>query len=96
VIFLHFRSFLHATPEGFDLVITYHTMPAMTGAALAQELRRWRPELPGILCSGFRHTMHADKAEALGLAAFLFKPFLHRDPGLAVRRGLEERRAQSF
>ena len=76
--------------------MTHHTMPAMTGAALAQELWRLCPELPGILCSGCSHTMHADKAQALGLAAFLCKPFLHRALGLAVRRGLEERRAQSF
>ena len=76
--------------------MTHHTMPAMTGAALAQELWRWRPELPEILCSGCSHTMHADKAQALGLDAFLFKPFLHRDLGLAVRRVLKERRAQSF
>lgn len=76
--------------------MTHHTMPAMTGVALAQELWRWRPELPEILCSGFSHTMHADKVQALGPDAFLFNSFLHRDLGLAVRRGLEELRGQSF
>ena len=76
--------------------MTHHTMPAMTGAALAQELWRWRPELPVILGSGFSHTMNTDKAQALGPDAFLFNPFLHRDLGLAVRRVLKERRAQSF
>jgi CheY-like chemotaxis protein len=81
-------------PERFDLVITDHTMPVMTGAVLAQELRRLRPELPVILCSGFSHTMNADKAQALGLDAFLLKPFLHRDLGLAVHCVLEKRRAQ--
>ena len=39
--------------------------------------------------------MNADKAQALGLDAFLLKPFLHRDLGLAVHRALEKRRAQS-
>ena len=81
--------------QRFDLVITDQTMPVMTGAALAQELRRLRPDLPVILCSGFSHTMNADKAQALGLDAFLLKPFLHRDLGLAVHRVLEKRRAQS-
>ena len=82
-----------AAPQGFDLVITDHTMPAMTGAHLAQELRRLRPDLPVILCSGFSHTMNVDRAQALGLDAFLLKPFLHRDLGVMVRRVLEQRRA---
>jgi len=82
-----------AAPQVFDLVITDHTMPTMTGTALAQELRRLRPDIPVILCSGFSHTMNADKARSLGLDAFLLKPFLHRDLGLTVRRVLEKRRA---
>lgn len=81
-----------AAPQGFDLVITDHTMPAMTGARLAQELRRLRPDLPVILCSGFSHMMNVDKAQALGLDAFLLKPFLHRDLGMTVRRVLEKRK----
>jgi len=87
-------ALFRTAPERFDLVITDHTMPVMTGAALAQELRRLRPELPVILCSGFSHTMNADKAQTLGLDAFLLKPFLHRDLGFAVHRGLEKRRGQ--
>ena len=70
-------------------------MPAMTGAALAQELRRLRPELPVILCSGFSHAMNTDKAQVSGLDALLCKPFLHRDLGFVVRRVLDKRRAQS-
>jgi len=84
-------SLFRANPAAFDLVITDHTMPTMTGATLTQELRRVRPDLPIILCSGFSHTMNADKAQALGLNAFLSKPFLHRDLGLAVRRVLDQR-----
>ena len=77
--------FRTASPP-FDLVITDHTMPLMTGATLAQELRRLRPNLPVILCSGFSHTMNADKAQSLGLDVFLLKPFLHRDLAMSVRR----------
>jgi PAS domain S-box-containing protein len=88
-------ALLRAAPERFDLVITDHTMPAMTGAALVEEFRRLRADLPVIMCSGFSHTMHADRAQALGVDAFLSKPFLHRDLGLTVRRVLDQRRAQS-
>ncbi|MGE3536828.1 MAG: ATP-binding protein [Candidatus Tectimicrobiota bacterium] len=72
----------------FDLVITDYTMPLMTGAVLAQELRRLRPELPLILCSGFSHTMNTDKALSLGVDAFLLKPFLYRDLARSVRQAL--------
>lgn len=89
-------ALFRATPQSFDLVITDHTMPAMTGARLAQELRRLRPDLPVILCSGFSHTMNADKAQALGLDAFLLKPFLHRDLGIMVRRVLERRQTSGL
>ena len=88
-------ALLRAAPERFDLVIMDHTMPAMTGATLAQEMRRLRPDLPVIVCSGFSHTMNADKAPTLGLDAFLLKPFLQRDLALAVRGVLDKHRAQS-
>ena len=37
----------------FDLVITDHAMPAMTGTALAQRLRQMRPNLPVLLATGY-------------------------------------------
>jgi PAS domain S-box-containing protein len=75
-------------PNAFDLVITDQTMPYMTGEELAAAIRRQRPELPVILCTGFSHTMTRDKAAALGLRAFLFKPLVTRDLALAVRQAL--------
>jgi signal transduction histidine kinase len=36
-----------------DLLITDHAMPGMTGAELAREVRRRRPELPILLATGF-------------------------------------------
>ena len=49
-------------------------MPAMTGATLVAELRRIRPDIPIILCTGFSHLLTADQAQALGVDAFLMKP----------------------
>ena len=46
-----------AMPHRFDLVVTDQTMPQMTGEELAQALRRIRPDIPIILCTGFSHTM---------------------------------------
>lgn len=77
-----------AAPYQFDLVITDHTMPNMTGEALSCELRRIRPDIPIILCTGFSHTMTSEKAQTLGIDAFLMKPLVMRDLAIAIRRVL--------
>jgi PAS domain S-box-containing protein len=79
------------TPQYFDLVITDQTMPHLTGEALACELRRIRPDIPIILCTGFSHTIDADKAQAQGIDAFLMKPLVARDLGLAIQHVLAQR-----
>jgi len=82
-------------PEHFDVVITDQTMPHMTGEALARELRRVRPDIPIILCTGFSHVMSAEKAQTLGLDAFCMKPLKIHDLGLIIRQVLERRATQS-
>jgi PAS domain S-box-containing protein len=64
-----------AAPHRFDLLITDHTMPEMTGEALARAVRQLRPDLPLILCTGFSETMTAEHARALGIDAYLMKPW---------------------
>ncbi len=49
--------------DRYDLVITDMTMPNMTGLQLAKEMLRIRPNIPIILCTGFSHTVDADKAK---------------------------------
>jgi nitrogen-specific signal transduction histidine kinase/ActR/RegA family two-component response regulator len=80
-----------STPDRFDLVITDQTMPMMTGAALAQELRSIRPDIPIILSTGYSHTIDADKAAAQGIDAFCMKPLMTHDLGLVIRRVLAQR-----
>ena len=80
-----------AVPQSFDLVITDYTMPTMTGVVLARELRRIRPDIPIILCTGFSDTMTAERAQALGIDDFVLKPLMVRDLSLAIRRVLAQR-----
>ncbi len=42
-----------SAPESFDLVITDHLMPGMTGSQLARELKRRRSNMPIIMVTGF-------------------------------------------
>ena len=65
-----------ASPQSFDVVITDQTMPIMTGEELSKKLLEIRPNVPIILCTGFSHTMNKEKAELLGIRAFLMKPML--------------------
>jgi CheY-like chemotaxis protein/anti-sigma regulatory factor (Ser/Thr protein kinase) len=80
-----------AEPHRFDLVITDQTMPHMTGDRLSQELRRVRPDIPIILCTGFSHVTHAEKAKAMGIDAFLMKPLVARDWVSTIQQVLEHR-----
>jgi CheY-like chemotaxis protein len=62
------------TPQSFDLVVTDQTMPHMTGETFVRALRRIRPDIPIILCTGYSSSIDADKARAQGIEAFLMKP----------------------
>ena len=77
-------------PERFDLVITDMTMPEMTGERLAQELRRMRPDIPIILCTGFSPQLNEEKTRARGIGAFLMKPFVLRELAETVRSVLHK------
>ncbi|HEY7489985.1 MAG TPA: response regulator [Candidatus Tectomicrobia bacterium] len=79
-------------PQSFDLVITDQTMPYMTGEELARELRRLRADIPIILCTGFSHIMQAEKAQELGIDAFLLKPLAIQDLARVIQQVLEPRR----
>jgi CheY-like chemotaxis protein len=83
-----------AAPQRFDLVITDYTMPTMTGEVLAYELRRVRPDIPIILYTGFSDIMMAERAQALGIDAFVLKPVRVRDLNLAIRQVLAQRMVQ--
>jgi CheY-like chemotaxis protein len=80
-------------PHQFDLVITDYTMPHMTGEVLARALRAIRPDIPIILGTGFSHTMDAAKAHALGIEAFLLKPWTAQELARTIEQVLAQRRA---
>ena len=64
-------------PDAFDLVITDYSMPEMTGLELAVLLKRIKPSLPVIVCSGF--DMGAEKENKhIGIDGFITKPFMKK------------------
>lgn len=78
-----------ANADRFDLVITDQTMPELTGKDLILELKKIRPDIPTILCTGFSSKIDEVQAAELGINAFLMKPL--DLPGLSqtVRRVLD-------
>jgi CheY-like chemotaxis protein len=82
-----FRS----SPDEFDLVITDYTMPELTGLDLAREVRRIRPDMPVLLCTGFSEKITPDSLKELGVG-LLMKPYGMREISEAVRKILDVRK----
>jgi len=76
-------------PERFDIVITDHTMPHMTGAELAKKLMSIRPGLPIILCTGFSDMITEEDAKAIGISGFFMKPLVTNEIANTIRRVLD-------
>jgi PAS domain S-box-containing protein len=62
-------------PDDFDLLLTDHTMPGITGKDLIDKVHALRPELPAILCSGYVGRTNIEQAAKLGVSHFVEKPF---------------------
>ncbi|WP_461211323.1 PAS domain-containing hybrid sensor histidine kinase/response regulator [Desulfocurvus sp. DL9XJH121] len=77
-------------PEAFDLVVTDQSMPGLSGTDLAKRMLEAREDLAVVLCSGYSEGLSPDKTRALGIGAFLQKPFMRDDLTRAVRRALGE------
>ncbi|MCF8108059.1 MAG: response regulator, partial [Desulfohalobiaceae bacterium] len=84
-----------ADPRGFDLVVTDMTMPNMTGVQLAAELKKIRPDVPVVLCTGFSYQVNAEKSRALGIEGFVMKPIIMKEIAAVIRNVLDNRGAQS-
>ncbi len=82
-------------PGRFDLVITDMTMPKMTGDVFAQKLMAVRQDIPVIICTGFSARIDEEKAETMGIKAFVSKPILKRDIAVTIRKVLDKRPGSS-
>ena len=60
--------------DNYDLLITDHNMPKLTGVELVEQLRAAHMELPVILVTGASPAEEMDRNPRLRLAAILLKP----------------------
>jgi excisionase family DNA binding protein len=59
----------------YDLLITDLKMPGVDGIAVIREARRYKPDLPVIIITGFSTETSAIEAINLGVSGYLTKPF---------------------
>jgi PAS domain S-box-containing protein len=86
----HALELFERTPGDFDLVITDRTMPKMTGLELAGHMRVLRPEIPIILCSGYRLDLNEESIRDGVISAALAKPLSFKNVAETVRAVLDE------
>jgi len=71
------------TPNDYDLIFTDMTMPTFCGDVLAREIKKIRPDIPIILCSGYNKKLSEEKPDYIN--AILMKPVEHSKLACSVR-----------
>jgi PAS domain S-box-containing protein len=85
-----FRANVH----DFDVVVTDHNMPGMSGIELAKEIAKLSPETPIVLVSGFLREDELQRTLDLGVAEVVMKPTTYEHLGSLIRAVLDQRRAK--
>jgi PAS domain S-box-containing protein len=78
-----------ATPERFDVVLTDESMPDLVGTELARAARRFRPDIPIILMTGYGGPQITMRAADIGVREVLRKPLHRRELAESLARALE-------
>ncbi len=79
-------------PDAFDLIITDHAMPQMSGLQLTEAVHALRPSLPVILATGYSPEVAGRDAASFGLAGIVDKPMHFTQLTQLMRRALEKGR----
>jgi len=83
-------SIFSASPDEFDLLITDLSMPQFSGLELAEEIRRIRPQLPVIICSGCQSSEDERLVAELNIFTFCIKPLLMEEYSRVVPAALNK------
>jgi CheY-like chemotaxis protein len=83
---------IRRSPGDFDLVVSDQTMPGLTGDKLAEEIRKIRPDIPIILCSGFSEVLTPEREKEIHVSKLVRKPFIGDELELEIRKLLDEQK----
>jgi len=73
-------------PYEFDIVISDMTMPNLLGTQLIGEIRKIRPDIPVILCSGYSKEIIDDQIRELNISEYVNKPILIEELSKKIRK----------
>ena len=76
-------------PDQFDLLVTDQIMPVMTGLELIREVRKIRPRMPVIMCTGFSKTVSEAELSEAGVRELVMKPIVLRQLAETIRKVLD-------
>ena len=79
-----------ARPHNYDLIFIDLSMPHLNGYVLAKEVKRLRPEIPIIICTGYSTKINEEKYRDIGINAVLMKPVTFQEMADAVRKSLDQ------
>ena len=85
-----------ARPDQFDLLMTDLSMPHMSGLELIREVKRIRPEIPVILCTGFSELVRPEQIAELNIDALIRKPISVHEVSEILRQVLEKHQEDSL
>lgn len=80
------------SPEKFDLVVTDHAMPRMSGEVLARWIKELRPDIPVIIFTGFSADWTQEELLKSGIEDVVMKPIVARDLAKRIRKVLDKRK----
>ena len=77
-------------PENFDLVLTDHIMPKLTGRELARRIHWINPDLPVIIFTGMGDLLPMEQKETLPIKKYLLKPLVMQTLAEKIRQVLDQ------
>jgi len=77
-------------PDMFDLLLTDQAMPKMTGIDLAENIRKLRPDIPIVLCTGYTDKVTRERSAKRKINDMLQKPISRSDLAYALRKALDK------
>lgn len=79
-------------PEKIDVVITDHIMPQLTGLELAKEIKKIRPDIPVLLCTGLPERIDKANFNSQGIDGYILKPIISSEMKEAIHHVLKGKR----
>jgi CheY-like chemotaxis protein/anti-sigma regulatory factor (Ser/Thr protein kinase) len=84
-------SLFKESKDDFDLLITDFIMPLMTGVDLCMQVKKIRPDMPVVLCTGYSDQVNDEILKQAGVDEFFLKPVTLQGLSQVVRQALDRK-----